>query len=97
MAAKMAEEFLLGLMEMYMKGNLEITKWKELVFLSGETSNMKGNGMTAKWMDKENSDGMMEENILELIKMIKKMATENSIGQMANIIKEIGKMADNTE
>lgn len=48
-------------------------------------------------MDKENLDGMMVENILEVIKMIKKMVMVNFIGQMVNIIKVNGKMENNME
>lgn len=48
-------------------------------------------------MDKENLDGMMVENILEVIKMIKKMVMVNLIGQMVNIIKVNGKMENSME
>lgn len=48
-------------------------------------------------MDKENLDGMMVENILEVIKMIKKMVMVSLIGQMVNIIKVNGKMENNME
>lgn len=48
-------------------------------------------------MDKENLDGMMVENIQEVIKMIKKMVMVNFIGQMVNIIKVNGKMENNME
>lgn len=48
-------------------------------------------------MVKENLDGMMEENILEIIKMIKKKAMVNFIGQEINIIKVNGKMGNNMD
>lgn len=48
-------------------------------------------------MDKENLDGMMVENILEVIKMIKKTVMVSLIGQMVNIIKVNGKMENSME
>jgi hypothetical protein len=48
MVVKMVEEFLLGLMEMCMKENFEIIKWKESAYLDGEINNMKENGMIVR-------------------------------------------------
>ena len=44
-----------------------------------------------------NLNGLMEEYILENIKMIKKKEKENIIGLMEGNIKEIGKMGSNME
>ena len=92
MDLKKEEEYSPGQMEIHMKENLRIIKWKALEYLNGETRNTKENGKIVKWMGKENLDGMMVENTLELIKMIKKMVMVNFIGQMVNIIKGNGRM-----
>lgn len=97
MDLKKEEVSLFGQMEIHMKVSLKTIRWKGLEYLNGKIRNMKGNGRIVKWMDKENLDGMMVENILEVIKMIKKMVMVNFIGQMVNIIKVNGKMENNME
>lgn len=48
-------------------------------------------------MVKENLDGMMEEDMQEIIKMIKKKVMVNFIGQEINIIKVNGKRVNSMD
>lgn len=47
-------------------------------------------GKIIRWTEKENSLGLMEENIKELIKMIKNKGTVLLFGQMEESIKDNG-------
>jgi len=95
-AVKMDKEYSDGPTEIPMKVNSKIIKWMDLVFSCGKINNTKVNGKEVKCMEKENSNGLMGEDILAIINSIKKMAMGNSFGPMENITKDNGKMESNT-
>lgn len=54
---------------------------------------MKGHGETTRCTEKEYLFGRMAENTKESTSMIKRKAMGNSVGQMDDATKEVGKMA----
>ena len=64
---------------------MEFTIGKTEVFI-------KGIGRISKCMDKENSTGQMEEDMLVITKMGKNMEKEHFIGQMEIYARELGTM-----
>lgn len=68
--SSMVKEHLLGLMEVITQGCLSITSSRGRVLIVGATEeSFKESGRKIKWKEREFSNGLMDESILENTKM----------------------------
>jgi len=86
-----------GLMEVLTLENFIVTIYTEWDYTLGKmVGNMKENGEQTKCMVMEHLSGQMVVDMLVSILKIRNKVTENSFGQMGDVIGENGKMENNT-
>lgn len=92
------KENIFGQMEILMMGIGVTIKWMDMGFINGSmVVFIEVSGLIIICMDKVNINGQMERNIVEIMKMIRKMALEYFYIMMGENMKVNGLMVNSME